>query len=1043
MATRILGPTGSKRRKRFLLVPILLVACTALFVVGGAQAVHELGVYQLDGNAKQADNSTPPMPNQAGAEDANNICAKFAQVDPTNPAGGKCNVATTADKTALGNPTVSTRTAFVTDGAGPWASGSNDDQFTGGSEDDNDVSSWKFKNAASSNDKSDIQNAFFAEYTKTIGGTTHKLAYFGGDRSSNNGDENTAFWLMQNPVKENGDNADGTCSKSAGCGFTGIHRPGIPGTDNCYEIRPGVGVDINANSTSTVSCTETSNPPDQKGDVLVVSAFTSGGKQPNIQAYVWMGYNAAGNKGAINPKSGLCVTSACTVLKVFDSSTPGCDPFGTGDIACAITNQPVSTDPANCTTGNPCLAGNTIPTPSPWLFKDVDGTTGAFEAGDYLEAGLDLTLLGLGGECTSTFTMNTRSSQSVNASLQDLAVGQVGSCVTTLTTKAGDTANGGAASPTSIGTGSVSSGTDTATLSVSGIDTWGGTLTWYLCGGPNFTIPADTNPPTPKCNRNLGVQVTSRTVSQSSSGSDFVSGTATLTSAGNYCWTAHFAPDGPTAAKGVTAADDTGANECFTVSPVTPTLTTAAVEPVGLLSPTMCGGLADLNGDCASNSDPTADNGAVFYGHTDIIGGKLDCDAWGSTVNAGTAGNGSITSGLGGDNCTLLGFNGTSNVNISVVGGVFQVADGTALPAIFPNPSTPNDHSILASSFAWSTRDGRVDANGTETITGDDCSINIVNSFDILGSVCQGYTIPQGNGLVDLNDDGKITTADKCTNGCFLGHNVSSGFVVAGSVPLGSTLEDVASLTGTATNPDPNNPGTNTTYPTINGGTKPADNSITWTLYGPAGDGSAQCTTPIANAPTPSSELVSGDGTYGPVSYATTHVGDGVGKYTFAASYLGDGPNTNAASPQVTCDTTGQNGEQVTVTGSATSSSAQRWLPNDRVVLNSTAGTTLHGTLTVTLYKGVFGGTAGNCTVGTGVAVSGQSYGSPNNVSTLTNTFTFNTTNSTFVVGTNSDGTTTGAGTDGTYFWLIHYVDNSLTSPPDRCETSTLSHNDG
>jgi hypothetical protein len=146
----------------------------------------------------------------------------------------------------------------------------------------------------------------------------------------------------------------------------------------------------------------------------------------------------------------------------------------------------------------------------------------------------------------------------------------------------------------------------------------------------------------------------------------------------------------------------------------------------------------------------------------------------------------------------------------------------------------------------------------------------------------------------------------------------------------------------------------------------------------------------------------------------------------------------------VTCDNTGANGEQVTIIGSATSSSAQRWLPNDRVVLNSTPGTTLHGTLTVTLYKGTFGGTAGNCTVGTGVAVKDLTNTAiaytftPNGAASGT---AFNTSNTTFFVGTDSDGTADG--TDGTYFWLIHYVDTSLTSPPDRCETSTISHNDG
>jgi len=39
MATRVLGPTGSKRRKRFLFVPALLVVATALFLVASASGV--------------------------------------------------------------------------------------------------------------------------------------------------------------------------------------------------------------------------------------------------------------------------------------------------------------------------------------------------------------------------------------------------------------------------------------------------------------------------------------------------------------------------------------------------------------------------------------------------------------------------------------------------------------------------------------------------------------------------------------------------------------------------------------------------------------------------------------------------------------------------------------------------------------------------------------------------------------------------------------------------------------------------------------------
>src|SRR6266487_1955000 len=51
MATRILGPTGSRRRKRFLLGPILAVAALALFFAVGAQAVHTEGIFELDRNA--------------------------------------------------------------------------------------------------------------------------------------------------------------------------------------------------------------------------------------------------------------------------------------------------------------------------------------------------------------------------------------------------------------------------------------------------------------------------------------------------------------------------------------------------------------------------------------------------------------------------------------------------------------------------------------------------------------------------------------------------------------------------------------------------------------------------------------------------------------------------------------------------------------------------------------------------------------------------------------------------------------------------------
>jgi len=214
-----------------------------------------------------------------------------------------------------------------------------------------------------------------------------------------------------------------------------------------------------------------------------------------------------------------------------------------------------------------------------------------------------------------------------------------------------------------------------------------------------------------------------------------------------------------------------------------------ATPYTGGFSPTIFDGGADLNGDAEITG---RDDSNAFYGDTHIIDGMLDCDAW-TTENDGTGGDGVID---GNDDCQLRGYDGTTNgVLIDVIDGSFDVPDGP-LPTVF-NASDPDNPDIGDSNFAWSAINGRVDSNGNETITANDCHFGLVgvtidaglgdptNGYDILGNT-QANTNPCGfadpppasaNGRVDLNSDGQATAADTCTNGCFFRHNVDNGVV--------------------------------------------------------------------------------------------------------------------------------------------------------------------------------------------------------------------------------------------------------------------------
>jgi len=221
----------------------------------------------------------------------------------------------------------------------------------------------------------------------------------------------------------------------------------------------------------------------------------------------------------------------------------------------------------------------------------------------------------------------------------------------------------------------------------------------------------------------------------------------------------------------------------------------------------------------------------------------------------------------------------------------------------------------------------------------------------------------------------------------------------AGPVQLGNPISDTATLTGTA-----NEPGTPVINPTTAGG--PAAGTITFTAFGPN-----NCTT---LAFTSSAVPVSGDGTYGPVSFTPT----APGTYHWKATYTGDPPNTNGTSHNLDCSDTSEN---VTVTDTTASTSAQTWLPNDTATVSSAHGAKLNGTLSVQLY------TDGTCGNSGGSAVNGQVYTTMLTGTSSTGTVT--TSNTTFTVSTSTSVS-----------WLVTFTstDPNVTGSS-HCESTSLT----
>ena len=475
--------------------------------------------------------------------------------------------------------------------------------YATGSKDTLPISGWQCNFDNNVNSKVDVMNAYATSY-QLPADTGDEFMYFALERNTNTGTADVGFWFLQDEV--------GCTSTGGAVTFTGEHRD---------------------------------------GDVLIVSEFSNGGTVSTINVYRWDRNN--GNADcALDPIGPACVLNPVGVPGSLNPNAIGSgvdcrDPLTLpGDSACAAAN----------TTANG--AGGTITTP--WLtsnFKDKVGHS--LRTSEFFEGGINLTDLDLGGKCFNTFIGDTRSSTSLTATLFDFALGVTGSCTSTTVTT--PSINGSQAIPGDPANASISV-TDSALVTVDGVDTFSGSVSWHLCG------PTD---PTSTALCGTGGVAVGDAKAVTSSPATVVSDPAIVTSAGRYCWRADFSGD---AAAGVPASSDSRSTECFVITPLEPSLaTTAGAGPVAFGNAVTDTATLGNTAHQPGTGGPTGSNGTI---NPSALGGDAD---------------GTITFTLFKDDCTTLATGTGTNPQTVVVSG-----NGTYGPVSF-TPDAPGIYHWVAS----------------------------------------------------------------------------------------------------------------------------------------------------------------------------------------------------------------------------------------------------------------------------------------------------------------------------------------------------------
>ena len=498
-----------------------------------------------------------------------------------------------------------------------------------------------------------------------------KIIYFGLDKNKDNGNNNVGFWFLQ---------GNASCVATSGSApFTGSHSD---------------------------------------GDVLVVSAFTAGGGVSNITAYQWAG----GANGCIDSGGDA---NRCDGLSFGNGGD--CKVTGLNDNICATTNSGTLTFNGNITT--------------PWKTSDATlGVGNTVVPPNFFEGGINITQIfadsgSTAPSCFNTFIGNTRSSQSLTATLFDFARGQLGECSASITTQASTNATvtpGTQVFDTATITGTSGS---TAPFPNSNEATGGTNVKFYIC---ELLASGECTSTAIQVGAAAGVELTP-TATQGVSTAVSANYDTTGKTPGRYCFYAVWPGD---ANYTTGAAGGAAATECFTIAKINPTIATTSSSTGNVTPGTSVTDTANLSGTAGT---PTGSVDFFLCQPTDVTAGGCEGSA-GTKIG--------VTKSLSGGSATSDAASGTATTTLGKYCWRAQYGgDGVYNAASHTNAGsecfTVRTSSSGSSQQNWLPNDRVTVSTPTGTVAGT-LSIQLIEGT--LGTTCAGstgtvrYTEPVPNG---------------------------------------------------------------------------------------------------------------------------------------------------------------------------------------------------------------------------------------------------------------------------------------------------------